>query len=244
MWRLTQQHGRNKPDHALRQESGGFRYVGFATIYRICKKVQLVGFQNYYRGFFRLRFTFYFNGDIRMTLLELLVQELPKRGGWPNCACVAKSYSHIPDVLFWDDNGITVPFHSLSRDAVGNYCVTREHYEATLAASKQPEWDGDGLPPVGTKCEFINDGVNYRMNWIGVIILAYGDEKVFMRHAASKNEFAETLAALRFRLARTEAERKREEAIEQMMERSAVWLRQQPGFYMTPSPPVKSPASN
>ncbi|MDV5528754.1 hypothetical protein QM137_14445 [Enterobacter hormaechei] len=33
--------------------------------------------------------------------------------------------------------------------------VTREQYEAALADSK-PEWDGEGLPPVGCECELSN----------------------------------------------------------------------------------------
>ncbi|EIX1501594.1 hypothetical protein ACW2AV_004223 [Cronobacter sakazakii] len=31
--------------------------------------------------------------------------------------------------------------------------VTREQYEAALAAAQQPVWDGEGLPPVSYECE-------------------------------------------------------------------------------------------
>ncbi|WP_243690648.1 hypothetical protein, partial [Cronobacter sakazakii] len=36
--------------------------------------------------------------------------------------------------------------------------VTREQYEAALAAAQQPVWDGEGLPPVGVKAEVSVDG--------------------------------------------------------------------------------------
>ena len=40
---------------------------------------------------------------------------------------------------------------------VEHECVTREQYEAALAASKT-EWDGEGLPPVGCECEYETNG--------------------------------------------------------------------------------------
>ncbi len=91
-----------------------------------------------------------------MKLIELLVQELPKRGGWPKSAIIAESYSHIPGVHFWDTNGITVPFDDLITNAIGKESVTREQYEAALAAAQQPVWDGEGLPPVGMHCEIVD----------------------------------------------------------------------------------------
>lgn len=87
-----------------------------------------------------------------MKLIDLLVQELPKRGGWPGQAYLCRTYSHIPDACFWDDNGVTVPFESLGKRALGDDAVTRDQYEAALAASKQVEWSGEGLPPVGAEC--------------------------------------------------------------------------------------------
>lgn len=158
-----------------------------------------------------------------MKLIDLLVKELPKRDGWPNFACVAKSYSHIPDVLFWDDNGITVPFHSLSRDAVGDYCVTREQYEAALEASNQPEWDGEGLPPVGEVIEYSciffdpNRPAIEKGQWYKGTVIAYYDDCVW-----TSDNGIRPLDNTQFRPIRTEAERKRDQAISQMMDRSAV----------------------
>lgn len=84
-----------------------------------------------------------------MTLLELLVKELPKLGGWPGDRTVAS-------------NGIngTVVFHSKGRapfvmaglNFSGTGCVSFEEYEAALAASKPSEWNGEGLPEKGDLC--------------------------------------------------------------------------------------------
>ena len=91
-----------------------------------------------------------------MTVLELLRQELPKRGGWPEGA----NYAWIdPDYEIRFDN-VADDFFTKSKmdnDQIGKcigdvtISVTREQYEAT-------GWDGTGLPPVGVECEVSVDG--------------------------------------------------------------------------------------
>lgn len=93
-----------------------------------------------------------------MTLLELLRQELPKRGGWPEG--VSKISSTSSGRVFFDGQlapqGFTLPVTS---DAWNKHkhprsytnAVTREQYEVT-------GWDGTGLPPVGVECEVSVDG--------------------------------------------------------------------------------------
>lgn len=106
-----------------------------------------------------------------MKLIDLLVQELPKRGGWPD----NKKYNAF---ISQDGNGEVWSFPSKPNMNVmrgkwgapsGDGCyiglittiaddfhvstVTREQYEAALAAAQQPVWDGEGLPPVGCECE-------------------------------------------------------------------------------------------
>lgn len=103
-----------------------------------------------------------------MTLLELLVKELPKRGGWPDGAFESfvfhpsGSYAH-----FFDSEGYGVGVKGInlvglqykyklrtpsSAETAGDY-VTQQEYEAAIAA-QQPVWDGEGLPPVGCECEY------------------------------------------------------------------------------------------
>lgn len=103
-----------------------------------------------------------------MTLLELLRQELPKRGGWPEGADYCVQHAH--DLGFcWvifnkgiitrtsaDDEGMWDMDWNFSHDV--DFCanklasdhataiVTREQYEAA-------GWDGTNLPPVGCVCE-------------------------------------------------------------------------------------------
>jgi hypothetical protein len=103
-----------------------------------------------------------------MTLLELLVEKLPGRGGWPNHGILAVQdvdkwicFSTLPEVEIkggeWVNNGgewvsCIKNCEHLAED-YSKAIITREQYESALAASK-PEWDGEGLPPVGCEFEF------------------------------------------------------------------------------------------
>ena len=87
--------------------------------------------------------------------------------------------------------------------------VAREQYEAALAASK-PEWNGEGLPPVGMEIEYKFTKVNYRTDFSRGKVLAYGMHNVFMEHWSSKNEFIQPLDKIEFRPIRSEAEKKRD----------------------------------
>ncbi|MCI0206511.1 UNVERIFIED_ASMBLY: hypothetical protein E7W18_05800 [Cronobacter sakazakii] len=90
-----------------------------------------------------------------MKLIDLLVQELPKRGGWPEGINVIEQNFHgklfngskpYRPFLFDDEKFEIVDEWREAR-------VTREQYEAALAAAQQPVWDGEGLPPVSYECE-------------------------------------------------------------------------------------------
>ncbi|ELY4125472.1 hypothetical protein SMY53_000539 [Cronobacter malonaticus] len=86
-----------------------------------------------------------------MKLIDLLLQELPKHGGWPEGVNFLEQYTD--GSLFCGDT-----YQSLVRfdrvDDFGYDGVTREQYEAALTAAQEPVWDGEGLPPVGTICEY------------------------------------------------------------------------------------------
>lgn len=94
-----------------------------------------------------------------MTLLELLRQELPKRGGWPEGAVKATAYGFIPGVHFWDDNDFMMDCSDLTTRAVGEGLVTREQYD----------YDGTDLPPVGMKVEWLSD----KYGWLGGTVAAH-----------------------------------------------------------------------
>lgn len=120
-----------------------------------------------------------------MKLIDMLVQELPKRGGWPDGA-LSITQDDDGSLCVWDTNdphydGFSWKHHTgnslmhfwygegampLSSDHKWSI-VTYWQYKAALAASKKPAWNGEGLPPVGAKIEFfINPKLVYRNAWI------------------------------------------------------------------------------
>lgn len=120
-----------------------------------------------------------------MKLIDLLVKELPKRGGWPDGAlsitqdndgslCVWDTNDPHYDGLSWKHhtgNSLVYYWHGIN--AVPLSCDHREsivtywQYKSAIAASQKPAWNGDGLPPVGEKVEFfINPKFGYRNDWI------------------------------------------------------------------------------
>ena len=158
-----------------------------------------------------------------MTLLELLVKELPKRGGWPYGAVRAYQSEVDGEVYFFNKNDEYTEenngddkwyFVSTTTRGVHNG-ITREQFEAAIAA-QQPVWDGKGFPPVGEECEiqFINDTPPkewFSFKLIGIhediIIMNLDGERVWKHKSKLSSE------RVIFRHIRTEAEGKREETI-------------------------------
>lgn len=137
-----------------------------------------------------------------MTLLELLRQELPKRGGWPEGAAKATSYSHIPGVHFWDGDGFRVDFSDLTTRTLGCEEVTREQYG----------WDGTNLPPVGCECEYSWFGEP----WASGVIRYISRHTIVIETQADSTgdtECAYHPTDIKFRPLRTEAERTIDEMV-------------------------------
>ena len=109
-----------------------------------------------------------------MKLIDLLVQELPKRGGWPEDAEIAVQdadsqicFSSHSDVYAdkgqtswfggdWGDGDWDNPFIDTIADDRHKCIVSRKQYESALAASQKPAWNGEGLPPVGMHCKIVD----------------------------------------------------------------------------------------
>lgn len=154
-----------------------------------------------------------------MKLIDLLVQELPKRGGWPECALNATqdkdgevyfSDGAIPEFGFaawtggdWCGN----EFHTITASDYATAIVTREQYESALAASQKPAWNGKGLPPAGCECE-----CQFLDAWHVCKVLFVGEEVIVGVIDGSERAFSANHT--KFRPLRTEAERKRDEAAE------------------------------
>lgn len=146
-----------------------------------------------------------------MKLIDLLVQELPKRGGWPEGINVIEQNFHgklfngskpYRPFLFDDEKFEIVDEWREAR-------VTRGQYEAALAAAQQPAWDGEGLPPVGCKCEALYDP--RESMWFRVIIIAHDGPSVIGRwlEGYKDNQLLEYSSPNRFRTIRSEADKKR-----------------------------------
>lgn len=181
-----------------------------------------------------------------MKLIDMLAQELPKRGGWPVGAEIAVQdadsqicFSSHGDVYAnksqtdwyggdWGDGDWSNPFIDTIADDRHECIVTRDQYESALASSQKPAWNGEGLPPVGAKVEFfINPKLVYSNNWIPDA----GTEMEVVAHKTTTdgNDVAVCywdeggagrsccFVPVSLKPLRTEAERKRNEAIDAIL---------------------------
>lgn len=143
-----------------------------------------------------------------MKLIELLVQELPKRGGWPEGVYLIEQ--SVRGCLFNADEPrlpflFRGEFFAIAQDwRFGK--VTREQYESALAASQKPVWNGEGLPPIGCECE-----VKRALDWVKCKILFISDTHVVLM---ADEECCWNTCACQFRPLRTESERKHEAVLE------------------------------
>lgn len=105
-----------------------------------------------------------------MKLIDLLVKELPKRGGWPDgmidCRLLSANLM-VPCATFafgsdckkdqFDGRNfcfeIELPIHDLDSDEYQSV-VTHEQYETALIASQQVEFNGDELESKAYKLDF------------------------------------------------------------------------------------------
>ena len=150
-----------------------------------------------------------------MTLLELLVKELPKRGGWPK-GIEKISQSPIDGELY-----LFKPCEILTGRGIYFFEVSdlwwikvyKKQYEAAIS-SHQPVWNGEGLPPVGVTCEakynHSNSSVWFVFECVGVSNgIGFGFADGAAVHAQG-NEFT-------FRPISTEADRKREAEVDELI---------------------------
>lgn len=160
-----------------------------------------------------------------MKLIDLLVQELPKRGGWPegaDCCClsgvdsdgVTIQFRFIPrrnEFLFIPDyDHLDIPYKGDATEFITCGVITKEVYQYSLAASKKPAWNGEGVPPVGCECEcHVDEGI------IHCIVVGYDfdGKAVVMRNVPARKYFSIQANSGRIKPLRTEAERKREAAV-------------------------------
>ncbi|WP_210453081.1 hypothetical protein [Pantoea ananatis] len=147
-----------------------------------------------------------------MKLIDDLIRGIPEQERW-----------HPSWALAYRKNGGNNIYYSSNKPislAEGFEYVSREQYEAALAASKQPEWNGEGRPPVGLTCEHRPGDGTTENEWEVVTVLGISERPggTFTDFWLRKEDGSSYIVrnAYRFRPIRTEAERKREEAIAAM----------------------------
>lgn len=159
-----------------------------------------------------------------MTLLELLRQELPKRGGWPEgiryitqdngfstykgTICGYDSLPKFNGKIWLSDELCQHTIQLMKTDVIvedhATAIVTREQYEAT-------GWDGTGLPPVGCECEYTkeslpgNEWTQCTVDYVGASFVVYRD--------CYGVELTGVIGDIKFRPLRTEAERTIDEMV-------------------------------
>lgn len=163
-----------------------------------------------------------------MKLIDLLVKELPKRGGWPDGAlsitqdndgslCVWDTNDPHYDGFSWEHHtGNSLLYYWCGINAVPLSCdykesiVTYWQYKAALAESQKPAWNGDGLPPAGCECEFISNDTS----WGVVRVIGMDDDKVVIKPSGEIYYWITPSNRQVFRPLRTEADKKRDAAAE------------------------------
>lgn len=170
-----------------------------------------------------------------MKLIDLLVQELPKRGGWPDGAKSVVQDADDSKFYFFtggpvksggnswwfvdsdnrNDNSKWIFFEGKNdiADDCNSAIVTRAQYESALAASQRQTWNGEGLPPIGMHCKIADSD--------GVLMYGQGESGEVIAHventAVIRMSYGLGCFEARFlRPLRSEAERKRDAAVEAM----------------------------
>lgn len=151
-----------------------------------------------------------------MKLIDILVQELPKHGGWPEGVNEIEQDDCGQLIDMSQDTNYYSDFKLELCDGWEKAVVTREQYEKALSAS-QPQWNGDGLPPVGCRVE-----ANYGGEWVEATV-AYTDRPDTHGDAVSWKEAlvfdcktTRPFWSDEFRPIRSEEDKKRDEALNAM----------------------------
>ena len=131
--------------------------------------------------------------------------------------------TNIADCWRWNHNGTDSDIIAYRLHQPKEVAQTEAEQEADLneriGQAPETEWNGEGLPPVGCECEYsLNGGstwwkckIDYIVGTQGVVMLCDTFEGVQYVHFSSYGN------ALKFRHTRSEAERKREEAVKTIM---------------------------
>lgn len=153
-----------------------------------------------------------------MKLIDLLVQELPKRGGWPDFVDSIHQ-DHDGEIYAWTGSSCKLLFRTgiiadncrpYGLDELIENMVTRNQYKSAIALSQKPAWNGEGIPPVGCECEYISNGTS----WGKVKVIGLDDEKVVIRPSGEIYYAITPSNKDVFTPLRTEADKRRDAALD------------------------------
>lgn len=169
-----------------------------------------------------------------MKLIDLLVQELPKRGGWPDGAeychltqydrhCLTITFSHnqigTGNNLITSKEEMVFPGIGYLGDTLYGCIVTAKEYESALSASQKPAWNGEGLPPVGCECVVTPHNTVWGFSSVDDYtgrVLAYDGEDFWFAMLGGVKVTSRT-DKVDFRPIKSEADKKRDTAINNIL---------------------------
>lgn len=126
------------------------------------------------------------------SLKEVDWSKAPEGATHYNAECEHPWLNETPASYF--KGGVWTEYHTLAykraTESLGN------------AVKRQQEWDGSGLPPIGTVCEYLKDA-KYRTTWIKVKVVFIGSNLIVFEHGANGNEFSEQINEVSFRPIKT-----------------------------------------
>lgn len=150
-----------------------------------------------------------------MKLIDLLVQELPKRGGWPGDAAFVVQSSDGKVFSFDELGGVGLQVIFPTSPEVahdrGTAMISAMDYRLALAATKQ-QWDGKFPIPPGTDVEVHFDGDDSRV-WTLFRVEYMAGEVVVLHDYRIDCVDAYKQRTLSFRPIRSEADKKRAKGV-------------------------------
>ncbi|ECT9241781.1 hypothetical protein CF485_21240 [Salmonella enterica subsp. enterica serovar Schwarzengrund] len=148
-----------------------------------------------------------------MKLIDVLVRELPDLGGWPPCvdSLYQTAKGHLVGTQGCFVNTVDLKLSVVADDT--HRSVRREQYEVALAARKTG-CAGEGIPPIGAKCEFISNDTT----WGEVSVIGFDGDKVVFKPSGETYYAIVPSNRQIFRPIRSEADKKRDEAIDSIAE--------------------------
>ena len=100
----------------------------------------------------------------------------------------------------------------------------KDHFSRAIKRPQETEskeWDGKGLPPVGTECEYFDLTIR-STGWVKVEVVFRGGNLIVLKYGAYRTEFSVQTCDVSFRPIKTPAQiaaaEKRQQAVNDMIE--------------------------